>query len=70
MSFTVFRSLGESAAELLDKDGIPRVEQQTFFEADVRYKGQGLTMPLSVDVAKLEQRGLDWWVTRAAPSPP
>lgn len=28
------------------------------YEADVRYKGQGLTMPLAVDVARLEAEGL------------
>jgi len=52
--------LGEQAAELLDKDGIGREEQEVSFAADVRYKGQGLTMPLGIDIGKLEGEGLPW----------
>lgn len=28
----------------------------------MRYKGQGLTMPLPIDMTKLENQGLDWCV--------
>ena len=56
----ILRALGAQAAELLDRDGIPRAEQETSFAADVRYKGQGLTMPLAIDIAQLESHGLDW----------
>jgi len=57
---SILRALGEQAAELLDKDGIGREEQEVSFAADVRYKGQGLTMPLGIDIGKLEGEGLPW----------
>lgn len=56
----ILEALGTQAAELLDRDGIPREEQETTFSADVRYKGQGLTMPLVVDIASFAAEGLAW----------
>ncbi|GAB5031634.1 5-oxoprolinase [Nannochloropsis oceanica] len=57
---TILSGLGEQAAALLEKDGIGREEQEMTFAADVRYKGQGLTMPLGIEIEKMEREGLLW----------
>ena len=37
--------LAENAAAVLDGEGVPRADQSTQFEVDVRYRGQALSLP-------------------------
>ena len=45
--------LAAAGASALDAEGVPRAEQQTRFEVDVRYQGQGLLLPVAVTLAEL-----------------
>lgn len=51
--------LGESAGAVLDAESLPRSARSTVYQADVRYHGQGFEVPVSVDLAALQQRGID-----------
>ena len=50
--------LGERAAQTLDLEGVPRTDQSTQYEIDVRYHGQGLVLPIDVDMAAFKNGGL------------
>lgn len=52
------RELAEKAAAALDAEGVAREEQVVTYEVDVRYRGQGLALPVTVDAAKLVHEGL------------
>ncbi len=54
----VLQELAENAAKVLDSEGVPRGDQSTKFEVDVRYRGQGLTLPVAVDVNVFKNGGL------------
>jgi N-methylhydantoinase A len=54
----VLLELGEDAADALDADGVPRGEQRTSYQLDVRYHGQGFEVTVPVDVASIERDGL------------
>jgi N-methylhydantoinase A len=54
----VLRELGERAATALIADGIPRSEQTTNYQIDVRYHGQGFEVTVPIDVGSLEREGL------------
>lgn len=41
--------LGAQAAETLSAEGVPQAEQETLYQIDIRYKGQG--MKLTIDLA-------------------
>jgi len=56
----ILRSLANQASSRLHKDGIMAEEQIITFEVDVRYKGQGLTVPVTVDIDLLQNSGLQW----------
>lgn len=55
----IFRQLAAEAARALDQEGIPRAEQMTSYEVDIRYHGQGLLLTVGFDVEEIEKQGLD-----------
>ena len=54
----IFAELAEHAARSLYSDGIPRIEQSTSYEVDVRYGGQVLSLPVPVEIAAFRRDGL------------
>ena len=50
--------LRDRAQAGLDEDGVPRAEQGASYLIDVRYHGQGLELPVAVDLDDLERHGL------------
>lgn len=50
--------LAESAAAVLDAEGVARAAQAATLQADVRYHGQGFEVTVPVDLAELKRRGL------------
>ena len=50
--------LAENAAAVLDGEGVPRADQSTQFEVDVRYRGQALSLPVSIDINVFRNGGL------------
>lgn len=55
----VFRELAEQAAGTLDAEGVPRGDQSTSYQVDIRYHGQGLLLTVNVDLDELGSKGLD-----------
>ncbi len=55
----ILRELAESASQALDAEGVPRSDQSTQSEIDVRYHGQGLVLPVEVDMSGFDKDGLD-----------
>ncbi len=55
----ILRELGASAAASLDAEHVPRSEQTTRYQVDVRYHGQGLLLTIDLTEDALEQGGLD-----------
>jgi N-methylhydantoinase A len=55
---SVLNELAENAASVLDSEGVERSDQSTQFEVDVRYHGQGLTLPVPIDVNVFRNGGL------------
>jgi N-methylhydantoinase A len=47
------------AAATLDTEGVPRADQTVVYQVDVRYHGQGLELPIVVDIASFTKGGLD-----------
>lgn len=54
----ILKELSEQAAEALDAENVPREDQSLQFEIDVRYHGQGLSLPVQVDMTKFSDEGL------------
>ena len=54
-----FEALAEQAAATLDAEGVPRSDQTTEYQVDIRYHGQGLLLTVDVDLAELRAKGLD-----------
>lgn len=52
------RELGESAAATLDAEGVARDDQLLTYQVDVRYRGQGFALAVSVDAARLTGEGV------------
>ena len=50
--------LATTAARALDAENVPRSEQSTSFEVDLRYHGQGAMLTLALDYAEVQQHGL------------
>ncbi|THV00367.1 5-oxoprolinase [Dendrothele bispora CBS 962.96] len=50
-------ALAANAAEVLEKQGISPSAQSGSWEADLRYRGQGLTLPVPFTVAELKEKG-------------
>ena len=47
------------AAATLDAEGVPRADQTVSYQVDVRYHGQGLELPIVVDIDSFKKGGLD-----------
>src|SRR6185436_5307295 len=47
------------AAATLDAEGVPRADQTVAYQVDVRYHGQGLELPIVVDLESFKKGGLD-----------
>jgi len=47
------------AAATLDAEGVPRADQTVTYQVDVRYHGQGLELPIVVDIESFAKGGLD-----------
>ena len=54
----ILEDLAEQASKSLDEEGIPRSDQSTLFEIDVRYAGQVLHLTVTVETEDLRQSGL------------
>lgn len=55
----IFQELGEEAAGWLEREGIPRSQQQVFYNADMRYFRQGYELPIAVTLQELQEHGTD-----------
>jgi N-methylhydantoinase A len=55
----IFHELGEEAAGWLEQEGIPRSQQQIFYNADMRYFRQGYELPIVVTLDELQTHGTD-----------
>jgi N-methylhydantoinase A len=51
--------LKTTAAATLDSEGVPRKDQTVVYQVDVRYHGQGLELPIVVDIDSFKKGGLD-----------
>jgi N-methylhydantoinase A len=55
----VCQDLAQRAAHALDNENVPRSEQSTSFEVDLRYHGQGMILTLELDLEELKRNGLE-----------
>ena len=55
---TVCDELAQAAARALDAENVPRADQTTSFEIDVRYHGQGTLLTLELERQELQHGGL------------
>ncbi len=53
----IFENLGEEAAGWLEREGIPRDQQQIFYNADMRYFRQGYELPIITTLDELQTQG-------------
>ncbi len=51
--------LAEIAGQALDRESVPRSRRTVGFEVDCRYHGQALTLPVRVDLGRLNEVGLE-----------
>ena len=54
----IFQDLGAEAAGWLEREGIPRSQQQIFYNADMRYFRQGYELPITTTLEELQAQGL------------
>lgn len=54
----ILKDLAKLAATELNAEGVPRAEQSTIYEIDVRYHGQGLVLTIEIDPKKFPKDGL------------
>jgi len=54
----LFAELAEQAARTLDEEQVPRDQQSVSYEVDCRYHGQGLQIPIAVDIDRYDREGL------------
>ena len=54
----ILKGLAKTAAEALTKEGIPAKEQTVIYEIDLRYTGQGFSVPIQCKVEGFEKDGL------------
>ena len=54
----ILEELAEQASKSLDAESIPRADQSTHFEIDVRYAGQVLHLTVTVEMDELRRSGL------------
>src|SRR5262249_19851334 len=50
--------LSETAAKALDGEGVPRSEQTTLYQIDMRYKGQGMQLTIDTSPDEFRRSGL------------
>lgn len=55
----IFRTLASDASKVLDNEGIPKSEQSTSYQVDIRYHGQGLLLTVDFEIEEFEKGGLD-----------
>ena len=55
---SLFAELAEQAARTLDEEQVPRGQQSLSYEVDCRYHGQGLQIPIAVDIDRYAREGL------------
>jgi len=55
----ILRALGEEAASWLEREGIPRAQQQIFYNADMRYFRQGYELPIAITLEELQVQGTE-----------
>ena len=55
----IFKKLASEAAKTLDQEGVPRKDQSTSYQVDIRYHGQGLLLTVDFELADLQKRGLE-----------
>jgi len=53
----ILQSLGEEATGWLEREGIPRSQQQVFYNADMRYFRQGYELPITTTLNDLQTKG-------------
>lgn len=53
----ILQDLGEEAAGWLEREGIPRSQQQVFYNADMRYFRQGYELPITTTLENLQTQG-------------
>ncbi len=53
------QELEENASRALDAEDVPRKDQTTSFQIDIRYHGQGLRLTIDVDRKELSKDGLE-----------
>ncbi len=54
----ILQDLAASAAQSLDADGVPRSEQTTQYQIDLRYAGQGMRLTVDMTPEEFSARGL------------
>jgi N-methylhydantoinase A len=55
----ILTDLAIDASKGLKKENVDDADMRTTYEVDVRYRGQGLRLNVSVDIQELKDRGLD-----------
>jgi len=55
----ILKALTKQAADSLIKEGIPAKEHTIVWEVDLRYHGQGFSMPIACDMKGFEKSGLE-----------
>ena len=53
----ILQDLGEEATGWLEREGIPRSQQQVFYNADMRYFRQGYELPIAAALSDLQTHG-------------
>jgi N-methylhydantoinase A len=53
----ILQDLGEEATGWLEREGIPRSQQQVFYNADMRYFRQGYELPIITTLSDLQTHG-------------
>jgi N-methylhydantoinase A len=53
----ILQDLGEEATGWLEREGIPRSQQQVFYNADMRYFRQGYELPITTTLNDLQAQG-------------
>ncbi|MEO8898686.1 MAG: hydantoinase/oxoprolinase family protein [Candidatus Dormibacter sp.] len=56
---SLLSDLAEEAATALDAQGVPRSEQTTAYQVDIRYHGQGFEVTVDVEIEAFTEGGLD-----------
>ncbi len=54
----ILEELAQHAAETLDAEGVPRDEQTTLYQVDLRYAGQGMRLTVDMTPAEFQSGGL------------